>query len=320
VVSNSPYDQERNAVWNLLNSLKSMGQDLDATVNGGAAAVEKRFSELNNSTNPYVERSQQLQVKLDSGAFDGALESIQKAPEELRDQLYLQLANSLVAKGDGGRARQILNENLTNGWQRRQALTNIDRQELYQQISHGKIDEALRTIAALKTPRERANMLMQVIQQIGPGQKRAAAINFLEQARALLATSAQAQDQEQMLALMELARAFSRYDVKRAFEIIEPLVDQLNDLCAAARVLNGFGAEFYQNDELALQNGNNLANVATQLSNALGTLAIVNFERAKLTSDRLRLPELRLQAYLDIAQQTIQAPKTGSFSQRSVLE
>jgi hypothetical protein len=42
------------------------------------------------------------------------------------------------------------------------------------------------------------------------------------------------------------------------------------------------------------------------LTGTLGTLALGNFDRAKLTADRLRLPEVRLRAYLDIAQQAIQ--------------
>ena len=309
IVPNGAYTQERQVAWVLLNNLRAMGQDLDTRVDGGAAAVEKRFKELNNSTNPYQETSEQIRVKVESGAVDAAMESVQKAPEELRDQLYVELAGSIAAKGDPARARQILNENVSNAYQRRQVLANMDQQELSQEIARGRVQDALRTIAALKTPRERANLLSQIARQIGTGQKRADAINSLEQARALLAPGPQAQDQEQMFALMELARAFSRYDVKRAFEIIDPLVDQLNDLCAAARVLDGFGVEFYENDELTLQNGNNLATSAMQLSNVLGSLAITNFDRAKLTSDRLRLPELRLHAYLDIAQQTVDASK-----------
>jgi hypothetical protein len=181
------------------------------------------------------------------------------------------------------------------------------------------VEDALRAIAAVKTPRERANLLMQVVRQIGPGQKRANAINLLEQARTLIAPGVQAQDQEQMYALVQLARAFARYDVKRAFEILDPLVDQLNDLLVAARVLDGFGAQFYANDEFAFD-GNNLANLVNEMSTALGALAVINFERAKLTSDRLRLPELRLHAYLDIAEQTIQASKTESVPQGGIRE
>ena len=308
------YTPERNAAWTMLNGLRAIGSDLDATSGGAAAAVEKKLAEMNNASNPYQETFQQIQTKIDAGALDGAAETIQKAPDDIKDQLYNQLANALAAKGEGARARQLINERVKNPFQRRQALQNVAHQEMYLQIQQGKVDDALRMIAALKTPRERASMLMQIIGQIGPGQKRANALNSLEQARSLLAPELQAQDQEQMYALVELAKAFSRYDSKRAFEMLDPLVDQLNDLCAAAHTLDGFGGQFYQDDELDLQNGNTLANLAVQLSGTLGTLAVTNFERAKLTSDRLRLPELRLRAYLDIAQQTIEASKSQSPS------
>ena len=122
-----------------------------------------------------------------------------------------------------------------------------------------------------------------------------------------MGSSMQAQDQEQMQALTEIARAFGKYDVKRSFEILDPLIDQVNDLCTAARTLEGFGQENYDDDEMNMENGNTVSQMAVRVANALGTLALVNFDRARGASDRLRLPEVRLKAYLEIAQQTIQA-------------
>jgi hypothetical protein len=302
------YTPERDAAWSMLSSLRSLGPDLDANAEGGAAAVEKKLAEITSAANPFQQTMESLQAKIESGGSDTALESIQKAPEEIRNALYNQLANSLAAKGDIGRARQVL-ENLKNPYERRHALQNLEQQEMYRAVGSGKVEEALRAITLLKTPRERASMLMQLIRQIGPGQKRANAVNYLEQVRSLLAPGVQAQDQEQMGVLLELARAFSRYDMKRAFEILDPLVEQVNDICGAARTLDGFGNDFYRDDELDLQNGNNVANIVIQLSNALGSLAVTNFDRAKATTDRLRLPEVRLRVYLDIAQQTIQGSR-----------
>lgn len=302
------YTPERDAAWSLLNGLQQLGADLDTTVVGASANVEKKLAEINAAMNPHQQVMQNLMTKL-NGSPEAAFESIEKAPREMRDQLYIQMANMASQNGDSARARQILNDHVTNVYQRRQALGNLDQQEMYQAVSRGKVEEALRTISALRTPRERANLLMQITRQIGPGQKRASALNFLEQARALLAPGVQAQDQEQMNALLELARAFSRYDVKRAFEIVDPLVEQINELCAAARTLEGFGNQTFEEDEMDLHNGNTVASVATQLTSTLGSLAIVNFERAKLTVDRLRLPEVRLRGYLDIAQQTLQASR-----------
>jgi len=108
-----------------------------------------------------------------------------------------------------------------------------------------------------------------------------------------------------MNALLEIGRAFARYDAKRSFEILDPLIDQVNDICAAARTMEGFGVNNFNDDELDLQNGSGIATAINKMSNTLGTLAVTNFERAKADADRLRLPEVRLKAYLDIAQQSI---------------
>jgi hypothetical protein len=134
-------------------------------------------------------------------------------------------------------------------------------------------------------------------------------LSLLEQARGLLPASPQAEDQEQMGALLEIARAFSPYDSKRSFEIIDPLIEQFNELCTAARMLEGFGLQSFDNDELDMQNEGTLAVITQQMSDVLGSLALINFDRAKAASDKLRLPEVRLQIHLQIAEQTITGGK-----------
>ena len=108
-----------------------------------------------------------------------------------------------------------------------------------------------------------------------------------------------------MIALLEIARAYSNYDSKHSFEIIAPLIDQFNDICTAARSLQGFGVEYFQNDELDVRGEGSLAQLAEQFSGVLGDLALVNFDRAKAETDKLRLPEVRLHVYLQIAQVSI---------------
>ena len=167
----------------------------------------------------------------------------------------------------------------------------------------------MRVLSGFRPANERAAILAQIVNQIGPGLKRSAAVAFLEQARSMIGPSAQAEDQQQMHALFEIARAFSRFDSTRAFEIVEPLIDQFNELSAAAATMNGFGQKYYQDGEVIMQNGNAVGEAANQLGMALGNLALVNFERAKAAADRIRLVDVRMQAYLAIAQQTIQGGK-----------
>jgi hypothetical protein len=289
----------------MLTGLQAMGTNLDTIASGTTATVMKKMAEFNDATSPPpVEPSQEYLAAIANTSTDDALQTLEKAPPELKEQLYLQLATREAGNGDITRARQIINDHVPNVYQRRELLASIEQQSISRSMNTGKVDEALRGIASLRTPRERAAQLAQIAGQIGPGQKRAGAINFLEQARSMLGPSLQAQDEDQMRALFEIARAFARYDSKRPFEIVEPLIDQINELCAAARVLQGFGIDYYEDDELNLQNGSSMGNMASQMSNVLGSLAFTNFDRAKAAADRFRLPEIRLKAYLEIAQQT----------------
>lgn len=300
--SSQTYTPERDAAFSLLRELQQLGSELDTASPGGTAAVEKKLKELSSQR---ASGAYQNQYAIANSPVDTALETIQKAPPEQREQLYLQLANREASEGDISRARLIVNEHISNLHQRRNSLMNIDQQEIYRALSKGKPDDALRIVSGFRNPRERAAQLTQIANRLGPGQKRAIAISLLEQAKAMLGSSLQAPDQEHMNASLEIARVFARYDSKRSFEIVEPLVDQVNEICTAARTMEGFGNENFDDEELNLQNGSAVAQAVTRMSQVLGTLSVINFDRAKAGADRLRLPEVRLKAYLDIAQQSI---------------
>jgi hypothetical protein len=84
------------------------------------------------------------------------------------------------------------------------------------------------------------------------------------------------------------------------------LIDQFNDISASAVVLNGFFQKYYDDGELILDNGNPVGGVANDLANTLGNVAVTNFDRAKSLADRIHPTDIRLRAYLAIAEQAIQ--------------
>jgi len=303
------YTQERNLAQNLLNTLKQMSADLQHYAPDRAAAVDKKWLEVNYLGDQQNELRQKAQNTINNGTPDTALESVSQAPREMRDQLYQQVASRVAETGDVARARQIINDHLTNPMQRQQALRALDQQAIYGAAARGKIDEALRALATFRPVSERAQILSQIVVQIGPGLKKATAVLYLEQARNVLGPSPQAEDQQQMYALFAVSRAFSRYDSNRAFEIVEPLVDQFNELSTAALSLNGFGQKYYQEGELIMTNGNGVAETGKQLANTLGNLALTNFERAKTAAERIHRLDMRLNVYLTIAEQAIKPQK-----------
>ena len=307
------YSPERNAVQSMLNTLKEMGADLEGYVPGSMAAVEKKFVELNNVGDPRNATWQQYQTAINSGTVDSALEAVNQAPREVREQLYQQIANKAAAAGDLTRARQIITDNVTNAMLRQQSLKNLSYQAIVGAAARGKTEEALRLLSNFRPVRERRALLSQIVSLIGQGQKKANALVYLEQARSILGPSPKAEDQEQMRALLEIGRAYSKYDSNRAFEIVEPLIDQFNEISEAAVALNGFGQTYYQDGELIMTNGNIVAETGNQLATALAGLAIVNFERAKTAADRIHPNDARIHAYLTIAQQTIESVRDADI-------
>jgi len=299
------FNQETSTAQMLLMNLKmSMANELESIVPGSMASIQKKLSEMGGGFQT-AETWHRYDEAIDNSSADAAKATISEAPPELRGQLVQKLIDRNLRAGNFSQAKTVLLENITNPRERRQALNNLEQQAAYTDVSQGRIEEALKHVSRLATDEDRASFIGEMAPRIGPGQKRAVALALLETARSILGTSIRADNQSQMFALLQLAGAFSRYDAKRGFEILEPLVDQFNDLCEAARTLNGFGSTFFVDGELSMQNENSVATIASSLANVLGILSLVDFDRAKTVADRIHLPEARLPVHLNIAQQAI---------------
>jgi len=283
---------------------KALGNDLDKFVPGSAAVVDKRLRESTGGGDT-SKLWKKYEDTITNSSTDEAREEINQAPPEMKDQLLQRLAERRVRDRNYAEARQLIIDSASNPRARRQALDNLERQAASVEIAQGRMEEALKHIERISNNEERADSVSEMVSRIVSGQKRATALALLETARSLLGASIQAESHSHMRALLQLADAFSRYDAKRGFEILEPLVDQFNELTTAARTLNSFGLNYFVDGELMLQNGNNLATLASPMSSTLGSLSLADFDRAKATSDRFQLPEVRLSVYLSIVQQAI---------------
>ena len=296
------YSPESNAARGVLSSMKGMTEDLRNIAPGKAGIIDERLALLNTPGNA---RDRVFQDAIANSAPDAALEAISRAPLDLRESLYFDLAMK-IANTDPVRARQLATTFIVNLQRRQNAFDNIDRRAVNAAINSGRLEDAMAAVRNVKSRRERADLIGQMMYRVSDGsQKAAVALRMLEEARSLLTTSPRVEDQQTMNALLQIAGTLAQFDAPRGFYIVEPFIDQFNDMATAAVELDGFGQQFFQNGELALNNGNSVAQAGNQIGQVLGKLSAVDFERAKNAVDRIHRPEVRAAAYLAIAQQAI---------------
>jgi hypothetical protein len=296
-------------------------RQLDAEVKTYAAdrapMIEKKVDELAGVAPKLPLEWQRYQTAANNESVDVALDTIAQAPVQMRDYLYQQVVLRVATGGDVPRAQQIIAERISNPTQREQVLYNLRQQAVTAAAEKGRIDEALRLVSKFKTAQERINLITQILEHIGPQTKRSLAVQYIEQAKNLVTTSARARDTQQMAMLLQIAATLGRYDANRAFQIVDPLIDQFNEISTAAISMNGFGHEFYADGELITSNDNPVASTAVEISDTLATLAMYDFDRAKIAAEGIQRMDVRLSVFLTIAQRTleieIETPDTAGY-------
>ena len=301
----NPYTTENYAVRNLAGVIRQIAPDVKTYAPDSVDKIEKKISEVIGAFDVPGKEWQQYQTLVTNEPIETALESVQQAPPNMRDSLYQQIANRVARSGDVAAARQILTDRISNASQRKQALYNLQEQAVTSALDKGHFEEALRLLSNFRQS-ERTGLINQIIEQIGPGVRKSRALQCLEQAKNLVTTSVRAEDDEQLDTLLALARAFAPHDVNRSFQIAEPVIDQFNEIGAAALTMNHFGQQYYHEGELIMANENPVARAANELSDTLATLAMFDFDRAKRAADRINRPDVRLRIFLEIAQRTME--------------
>ncbi|HEX8633991.1 MAG TPA: hypothetical protein VF703_07545 [Pyrinomonadaceae bacterium] len=241
----------------------------------------------------------QLRPVPETATPDAIIEAAAKASPETRSQLYRAAAWKALNEGNPDRARQIINQHIEGGRQREQMLKELDQQMFWRAASEGKIEQAQAFLTRAKSTDERVTMLLQLARTTSGKGNATAAAGFLDEAWNLI--GGRAKGDSQFSTQLQLAQVYAHIASPRAFEIIEASLTHLNELVAAAAVVDGFGQAAFTEDELKWQEGYLWGALATQANETLAALAPVDFARALAAADRLQRPELRLPARLAVA-------------------
>jgi len=178
-------------------------------------------------------------------------------------------------------------------------MQRIDFREMTKKADGARFEEIRQSVARLQSDNEKIEMLVQLA---GDAQKtnQKLAIQLLEEARQI--TNRRATSYEHFEQQLKVAHAYAAIDPARSFEVLEPGINQLNELLSAAAVLNGFEINMFRDGEMALQGGNGLTATVNRYGQELAVLAKIDFGRSETLTSRFQFLEPRIMTRLSIVQ------------------
>jgi hypothetical protein len=306
-----PAQVQQNNARNLLRNLQAMLTQVDQFLPERTQAVRQKLTDM-GMNNPMADFANQMRNVMTQGDSESLAAAASNAPGPVQSALYRQAAERAITEGNIDRAQQIANDHLDeNG--RKSIMQAIDFKKLATNISSDKLGEIRDKLAALPSDADRIKYLADLATATQKDNPKLA-LKFAEDARGLVAR--RASDYRDMENQLRVAELFATIDPKRSFDIVEPGISQLNELLAAAQVLNGFEVEVYRDGELPLQGGSELGSMISRYGQELASLAKLDFERAQITADRFQFAEPRLMAKLAIVQGAFGVRPSSFDSQR----
>lgn len=286
--------------------VQSLLPDLEKRLPGRTQQLRQRLAEVAQTVDPRMKAWMQYEPLFRNGSTDAILTAAADAPTQMRNSLYLMAAGKMMQAGDVDRARQITKDNLS-GAERDQMLARIDQLAVANAIKRNKIDDAKEIIQRLSSRDVRAGAFAELAAALILAQgDRKLALELLDEARKLI--NSPPANQKQIDALMQVAGAYALVEPARAFELINPLIVQANEMIAAAALLDKFGSGqgLFKRGEMLLQQSFSAANGPyVQHLRKLTSLARADFERTKTTVDGFQRDEIRLMGRLLIAQSVL---------------
>lgn len=286
------------AVW----QLRELAPAITEYAPARAAGLRKKMGDLGTAPDVMSPGMEQYRSLVESGNADALLDAALNAPPAARERLTQLAIEKLAAQGDVDRARQVINERITEPSQRRVMLAEVETTALANAAAQGKIEQAHKIVAGLRTTEDRVIALTTIATAAQAKGDRAVALQLLDEARAMV--GARPKTFTQMASQLMVAHGYSNLLPARSFAIIEPLIDQLNELIAAGTVLGGFiaGDELIRDDEIVLASTSGMIGPFTkEYGGDVRALVGADFNRLKADADRFQRVESRILAQLMIA-------------------
>ena len=267
-----------------------------------AAELRNWSQTVERTLDPQTKMYQEMQRISQNGTVDDMLALANKYPPEFQNLLYQNAAWKALSNGDPARANEII-DLMPDPLQRRQMHDQIEAQTANAAKDGGKLAQARALIEKANSVNRKIELLVNMANDFAESDDKKSALELLNDGKVLLASTPQSA--AQLRAQLRLAQAYSRLDRDEAFGILQPLIVKLNELLAAAAVLDGIDFRYLKDGEWEMPGANNLGVIVNVLDQTLAILGRADFDRARKLADQVERPEVRTMIEINLAQMTL---------------
>ena len=252
-------------------------------------------------TNVFEEAQELLQER----AYDQVDALARKFPQ-LLPGIYEQAIYQSMMAGDFDEARKMVDRIPNDDSERRKVLlANVERFRETVTISDEVLAQIQSRVEEISDNRTRVLYLLATGGELARMDSKAS-LKFVDQAGELINTMKPGKDQT--LARLLLAMTYCQLKTDRGFAIMESLLPKLNELVDIAVKLDGYDTSYLRDGEWNMSANGSVGQILTTLSDRAGDFAWSDFDRAVSLASQFERPEIRLMAYLKLAQGILAGP------------
>ena len=263
---------------------------------------------VERTLDPTTKMYQELNRVSQTASIDDMLAMAEKYPPEFKNLAYQNAAWKAFSGGDVTRAKEIT-EMMPDPFQRRQMLDQLEAQSANTLKGDDKLAHARALVEKARTLTRKIELIAQIANSLAANNKKTEALELLNDGKMLV--TATPPSAEQVKAQLRLAQAYAPLDPDQTFAIVQPLIIRLNELLAAAAVLDGIDFRYLNEGEWEMPGVSNLGRIVSGLNHILAALGRTDFDRALSLVKQIDRPEIRTMIQIDMAQ-VILAPKSGN--------
>src|SRR5207244_9215812 len=128
-----------NGLRNLMAMTQHILPELEKYAPTSVTALRGKAADLDKSQDERSRISSDFQKLSQNGTVDAMLEAASKAPPDMQNDLYRQAAWKAFNDGGTERAREIINDNVSDPSQRTWMLADFDRKALWRAAKDGQL-------------------------------------------------------------------------------------------------------------------------------------------------------------------------------------